>query len=83
MNPLLLALYGLAAELGDAGLARGADLYLQRFAWHCTDTPSGLFPWGEHAFWNLADDRPGNSYILNRGATPLTHDHLHQAPKGG
>lgn len=59
-----------------------ADRYLHRFATHCTNTPTGIFPWGEHAYWHLKDDAVGNSYLLrNRpGDPPVTHDHLRQAP---
>jgi len=59
-----------------------ADRYLARFATHCTSTPSGLFPWGEHAFWDLDQDAIGNAQrhagrSTERGAY---HDHLREAP---
>lgn len=62
--------------------ARAADRYLRRFASHCTDTESGLFPWGEHAYWHLAEGRPGNSFDLTGRADspPLIHDHLRSIP---
>jgi hypothetical protein len=62
------------------GFATAAGRYLDRFADHCTDTPTGLFPWGEHLFWNLEEDRVGSSYAMARNATMATHDHLLQAP---
>lgn len=67
----------MALEYGDA-----VDRYLTRFATHCTDTPTGLFPWGEHSFWHLVDDCVGNSYLLRGDGRkpPITHDHLRQAP---
>ena len=81
---VLHTLYGLADALDRPACADAADRYLQRFATHCTTeaaTPTGLFPWGEHSFWNLVEDRAGNSYILNRGSAPIIHDHLLQAPQ--
>jgi hypothetical protein len=78
----LATLYALAAALDRPDYAQAADTYLERFATHCTDTATGLFPWGEHAYWHLLEDRVGNSYDL-RGpeSTRLpTHDHLRQAP---
>ncbi len=68
--------------LDRPGFQDAADRYLRRFATHCTDTVSGLFPWGEHAFWDLVEDRPGNSYTVNNpdSSQGLTHDHLRAAP---
>ena len=81
--PLLAAMRGLGAALGRPDWHDATERYLHRFATHCTDTASGLFPWGEHAYWHLADDRVGNSYDNierdNRPASPI-HDHLRQAP---
>ncbi len=67
-------------DLEDSEFAAIADACLHRFASHCCDTPSGLFPWGEHSFWNLIEDRPGNGYALDRTFNGLKHDHLLQAP---
>lgn len=69
-EPTLRTLYALSPILGRPEYA-AADACLERFATYCTDTPNGLFPWGEHAFWDLVEDR------LNPGAI---HDHLRQAP---
>lgn len=74
-------MFGLAQALNKPDLAAAADRYLHRFAMHCTHTPSGLFPWGEHSFWNLVEDRAGNSYVYARNANEITHDHLLQAPR--
>jgi len=73
-------MYDLTGATGEPRFAEAADRYLQWFAVRCTNTPTGLFPWGEHAFWSLYEDRPGSSYPLARVATMATHDHLHQAP---
>lgn len=79
----LFTAYGLAAALDRPDLAAGADRYLQRFVTHCTHTETGLFPWGEHSFWHLTEDRVGDGYDdIGRkgwGFNPV-HDHLRQAP---
>ena len=79
---LLATMYALAEALGQDRYAAAADRYLQRFATHCTDTASGLFPWGEHSFWDLRRDEVGNCF---RNRNPerqgaAIHDHLRQAP---
>ena len=78
----LKTLYGLANTLGRPDYALAADRYLMRFATHCTDTPTGIFPWGEHAYWHLIEDRVADSYQLrgNGRQSQMTHDHLRQAP---
>jgi hypothetical protein len=79
--PLLGTMYCLA-EAGRPACAAAADRYLEHWAATCTATATGLFPWGEHAFWDLRAQRIGNSYEL-RGpdnTARTTHDHLRQAP---
>jgi hypothetical protein len=78
----LKTLYGLAKTLERPDYALAADRYIKRFATHCTDTPTGIFPWGEHAYWHLAEDRVGDSYQLRNDGrqSQTTHDHLRQAP---
>ncbi len=78
----LKTLYALAEALDRPDYADAADTYLRRFATHCTDTATGLFPWGEHSYWDLVEDRVGNSYALTGRdkLPPATHDHLRQAP---
>ena len=69
--------------LGRDGYRDAADGYLRRFATHCTGTVSGLFPWGEHAYWHLEEDRVGDSHRLALPEKPpgtTLHDHLRQAP---
>lgn len=70
-EPTLKTAYALSIATGSTQYSDAADAYLSRFATHCTNTPNGLFPWGEHAYWDLLEDR------LNPGAI---HDHLRQAP---
>ncbi|MCE2441457.1 MAG: hypothetical protein J4F39_18795 [Candidatus Latescibacteria bacterium] len=65
------------------GYRDAADRYLHRFATHCTDTVTGLFPWGEHAYWHLVEDRVGDSHRLGdpkKEPGTTLHDHLRQAP---
>lgn len=83
----LKTLYALAEVLPRPGYRQAADRYLRRFSEHCTNTATGLFPWGEHSFWHLTEDRVGNSYVYGprfpatRQHLPATHDHLRQAPR--
>jgi hypothetical protein len=78
----LKTLYALAEALERPEYAQAADRYLRYFANNCTATPSGLFPWGEHAFWHLGEGRIGNSRHLRDPAAQggAIHDHLRQAP---
>ena len=81
-HTVLKAIYALADAQGREEYAAAADRYIARFATHCTDTPTGLFPWGEHSFWHLVEKRVGNSYLFGNPdrKIPVTHDHLRQAP---
>jgi hypothetical protein len=71
----------LALERDKPEYTRAADRYLSRFANHCTVAPTGLFPWGEHSYWDLVEGAIGNSFT-ERGfrQTGVTHDHLRAAP---
>ena len=80
---LLATLAALGVALGRPEYGEAVDRYLRSWATHCTDTVTGLFPWGEHAYWHLRHGEVGNSYLLVQGreAYPTaTHDHLRQAP---
>jgi len=79
---LLATMYSLASAINKPEYSQAADRYLKRFATHCTDTVTGLFPWGEHSYWDLADDRVGNSsrYHDPNSTNPAIHDHLRLAP---
>jgi hypothetical protein len=83
-TPLLTTMYGLSSALGRPDYGAAADRYLKRFATHCTDTVTGLFPWGEHAYWDLVEDRIGNSsrYHDPDSTNPAIHDHLRMTPIG-
>lgn len=65
----------------DPGYRAAADRYINRFALHCTNTGNGLFPWGEHAYWHLTEDRIGNSYEYRGGSDRPIHDHLRACPQ--
>lgn len=78
----LKTMYALGAALDRVDLVQAADRYLERFATHCTHTATGLFPWGEHAFWHLREQRVGSGRELSdppRHGNAI-HDHLRQAP---
>ncbi len=84
-QPLLATMSALAVALGRSRYKTAVDAYLGHWAKCCTDTPTGLFPWGEHAFWDLRRREIGNSYLLRQPSRlaamlPATHDHLRQAP---
>lgn len=78
--PLLGTMYALAGTEGKPEYAEAADRYLHFFARHCTDTPTGLFPWGEHAFWHLTEHRVGSSIARHEPEKRAIHDHLRHAP---
>lgn len=42
----------------DEKYARAKKDYLQFFVKNCPQ-PTGLFPWGEHAYWNFHEEKPG------------------------
>lgn len=76
--------YELARILDKPELADGADAYLRSFTARCTRTVTGLFTWGEHAYWDIVHDAPGNSWTYTEWGPrkhPLHHDHLRQAPE--
>jgi hypothetical protein len=81
-EPTLAAMYGLSAAIGNAKWAEAADRYLKYFANECTNTVSGLFPWGEHSYFDFVDRRAGDSRINDDPVRPYNpyHDHLRAAP---
>ena len=79
-EPLLRTMYELSAT-GRAAYGVAADRYLDRWVLDCTGTATGLFPWGEHAYWHLDAEQVGNSYRNDRPDHDVpTHDHLRAAP---
>ena len=77
-EPLLATMNALAETESKPEYAEAVDRYLKHFAQNCTDTTTGLFPWGEHAFWHLIEERVGCSRNPAGGAA--IHDHLRQVP---
>ncbi len=51
-RPLLEAMEYVSEYTGDAKYRDAADAYLEFFVNNCTDTPTGLWPWGEHVYWD-------------------------------
>ncbi|WP_135549282.1 hypothetical protein [Paenibacillus cymbidii] len=78
--PLLGTMYALAASEAKPEYAEAADRYLRYFATRCTNTATGLFPWGEHAYWHLTEHRVGSSIARYEPEGRAIHDHLRQAP---
>jgi len=89
-EPVLRTMYALADVEGIDAYARAADRYLETFATECTardhdhegaGSATGLFPWGEHAYWHLEEWRVGNSREYARDDPgPAIHDHLRLVP---
>ncbi|MAT77219.1 hypothetical protein CMK14_18995 [Candidatus Poribacteria bacterium] len=73
-EPLLQTMYALE----EPRYTEAADRYLSHFAHNCTNTATGLFPWGEHSFWHLVEERVGCSRNLQGGNA--IHDHLRLVP---
>lgn len=78
----LKTMYGLSLALNRSDYRLAADRYLKQFATQCTNTESGIFPWGEHAYWHLRENRVGDSYLLRDSSQKRspTHDQLRQVP---
>lgn len=69
---LLMACEPLSELTGDARYRRAAEDYLRFFLANCTDTPTGLWPWGEHAHWDFYEDAVGHHIHEHLGAAPLS-----------
>ena len=77
-EPLLATMNALAENQSKPEYIEAVDRYLEHFAQNCTHTATGLFPWGEHSFWHLIEERVGCSRNPAGGAA--IHDHLRQVP---
>ena len=77
-EPLLATMNAFAETESKPEYIEAVDRYLEHFAQNCTDTTTGLFPWGEHSFWHLIEERVGCSRDPAGGAA--IHDHLRQVP---
>ncbi len=55
----LRAKYLLSEVTDEDRYAEAAEAYLRFFVEHCPSETTGLFPWGQHAYWKLrVDDDP-------------------------
>ena len=77
-EPLLATMNALAETESKPEYVEAVDRCLAHFARNCTTTTTGLFPWGEHSFWQLIEERVGCSRNPAGGAA--IHDHLRQVP---
>ncbi|MBD3293522.1 MAG: hypothetical protein GF393_11400 [Armatimonadia bacterium] len=68
---LLLAARETTELTGDARYEEAAEDYLRFFLTNCTHTPTGLWPWGEHAHWDFHDECVGHYIHEHLGAAPL------------
>lgn len=69
---MLLSACGYLSDLtGGRKYGAAAREYLAAFMQHCTNTPTGLWPWGEHAHWNFYKEAPGHNTHEYLGAPPL------------
>ncbi len=68
---LLMACEPLSELTGDARYERAAEDYLRFFLDNATDTPTGLWPWGEHAHWDFYGECVGHTIHEHLGAAPL------------
>ncbi|MFW5868756.1 MAG: hypothetical protein ACOCX2_13115 [Armatimonadota bacterium] len=69
--PLLDAMRHMSAITGDESYAEGARAYLRAFFKHCAGTPTGMWPWGEHAHWDFNEEAPGHTTHEYLGAPSL------------
>ncbi len=70
--PLLGTMLGLAEVLDRPSYQDAVEGYCRVLSKTCTDTENGLFPWGEHAFWDISLNRPAPTAL--RGTARLGHD---------
>lgn len=77
-EPLLETMNVLAETESRPRYSDAVDSYLEYFALNCTQTTTGLFPWGEHSFWHLIEHRVGCSRNPDGGTA--IHDHLRKVP---
>lgn len=90
-EPIIQTMAALAATGDRPAYEAAIDRYLDTFATSCVSrsydadaggSVTGLFPWGEHAYWHLDEDRVGNSSAHDRDDPgPAVHDHLRLVPE--
>jgi hypothetical protein len=67
----LLVMYHVSRLTGDRRYQQAADAYLEFFLRRCAAAGNGLFPYGEHAFWDFTKEKIGGLPI---------HEDLGQVP---
>jgi hypothetical protein len=56
---------------GDPKYRQAATDYLKFFLANCPQ-PTGLFPWGEHAYWDFFEEKPGHPTHEFLGGIPIS-----------
>lgn len=89
-EPIVQTMSALATSGDRPAYDAAIDRYLDSFASRCVGrtfdresngSVTGLFPWGEHAYWHLDEHRVGNSRAHDREHPgPAIHDHLRLVP---
>lgn len=68
---LLLAAGHVSGITGDDRYRDAAREYLQFYLDNCTDTPTGLWPWGEHSGWDFYEERRDGRDVHHLLSQPL------------
>jgi hypothetical protein len=73
-RPLLEAMEYVSEYTGDPKYRQAAHDWLQFFLDNCTDTPTGLWPWGEHVYWDFYRDAHSSDRLQHEaeGSSPFT-----------
>ena len=69
--PLLMAMGYLGQNGGDPSYAEAAGDYVRFYFNNCTNTPTGLWPWGEHGHWDFFKETWGHTIHEYLGAPPV------------
>ena len=67
---LLQAMDNISSITGNRKYKQAADNYLKFFLENCPDPNTGLFPWGEHAYWNFYEEKHVNEIHEFLGGVP-------------
>lgn len=67
---LLQAMDHLSSITGNKKYKQAVTDYLTFFLKNCPDPTTGLFPWGEHAYWNFYEEKPSNDIHEFLGGIP-------------
>jgi hypothetical protein len=67
---LLRALDYISELTGNKKYRRAVTDYLTFFLKNCPRPETGLFPWGEHAYWNFYEEKPGSEKHEYLGGVP-------------